>query len=84
VKRISRLRLFNRIRPKDNERRWYAIVWGPTLWDTWAVRLVWGRLGTGRSQQQIREFDTSESAAAEAEAQVERRLKRGYRLVFEV
>jgi predicted DNA-binding WGR domain protein len=54
------------------------------LWGTWAVLLVWGRLDTNDYHQKIIEFDTPEQAKEEAETQVDRRLKRGYRLVFEV
>jgi predicted DNA-binding WGR domain protein len=78
VSETPRLRFLGRIRPEDDERRWYAIVWGPTLCDTWAVHLSWGRLGTERYRQRILEFDTPEAADAEAETQVERRLQRGY------
>jgi hypothetical protein len=48
------------------------------------VLLAWGRLATSQWRRQVLEFDALEEAAAEAQAQAERRLKRGYRLVFEV
>ncbi len=77
------LRHFTRVRPKINERRWYAIMWGPTLFGTWGVVLSWGRLGSSWHRRRVLEFPTAEEAITEAEAQVERRLKRGYELVFE-
>jgi predicted DNA-binding WGR domain protein len=72
------LRHFTRIRPKQNERRWYAIMWGPMLFGTWGVTLSWGRLGSSWHRRRILEFPTAEEAITEAEAQIERRLKRGY------
>ena len=73
---MNQVRLFTRIRPEENEQRWYAIAWGPTLFGAWGVQLSWGRLGTNRYQQQVLDFPTERQAMAEA--QVERRLKRGY------
>jgi predicted DNA-binding WGR domain protein len=48
------------------------------LFDTWGVILAWGRLDDNRYRQRILEFPTPDEAAAEASAQMERRLKRGY------
>lgn len=79
---MDKLRVFTRVRPAENEYRWYAIAVEPTLFGTWAVHLSWGRLGTTQYQQKILEFGTSEAAAAEAQAQAKRRLKRGYRQVL--
>jgi predicted DNA-binding WGR domain protein len=76
------VRAFRRVRPEENEHRWYAIVWGPTLFGEWAVHLSWGRLDTDQYQQQVLNFSSAEEAAAEVNSQVERRLKRGYSLVF--
>jgi predicted DNA-binding WGR domain protein len=75
---MMHLRRFTRVRPEHNERRWYVVSWGPTLFDTWGVILAWGRLGDNRYRQRILEFPTPDEAAAEASAQMERRLKRGY------
>jgi hypothetical protein len=33
---MNQVRLFTRIRPEENEQRWYAITWGPTLFGAWA------------------------------------------------
>lgn len=38
-------------------------------------------LGTDWSQRQVQEFETQGEAAAEADAQMQRREKRGYRAV---
>jgi predicted DNA-binding WGR domain protein len=72
------VRCLRRVRPERNEWRWYAIAWGPTLFGTWGVHLSWGRLGTNRYQQRILEFSSAEEAVHEADAQVERRRRRGY------
>ena len=73
------LRHFTRVRPEKNERRWYAIMWGPMLFGTWGVALSWGRLGSSWHRRQVLEFSTPDEAITEAKAQVERRLKRGYK-----
>lgn len=75
------VRLFVRIRPERNERRWYAVACCPTLFGTWGVLLSWGRLGTNWQRQRILEFSSADEARAQAEAQAARRLRRGYRLV---
>jgi len=77
------LRHFTCVRPEKNERRWYAIMWGPTLFNTWGVILSWGRLGSSWHRRRVLEFPTAEEAIVEAEAQVERRLKRGYEPVLD-
>jgi predicted DNA-binding WGR domain protein len=69
---------FTKINPAQNERRWYVVSWGPTLFGAWAVMRAWGRLGTGWSQRRVEEFATPEQARAEVEAQVQRRERRGY------
>ncbi len=75
------MRLFHKVEPEQDIRRWYTVTWGPTLFGTWAVVCAWGRLGTDWSQRQVREFDEEEEAACEAEAQIRQRLKRGYTVV---
>jgi predicted DNA-binding WGR domain protein len=75
---MADLRRFTRIRPEQNEQRWYVVAWAPTLFDTWGVILAWGRLDDNRYRQRILEFPTPDEAAAEARTQMERRLKRGY------
>ncbi len=75
------MQLFVKIDPEQNERRWYAVSWGPTLFGKWAVVCAWGRMGSDWAQRQVHEFDTQEEAAAEAEAQIGQRGKRGYRMV---
>ena len=78
---------FTRTDPEQNVHRWYAIYCGPTLFDTWAVVRslraepqdeAWGRIGSNRSQHLVHEFPTPDLAHTEAQAQADRRLKRGY------
>ena len=69
---------FVKVVPEQNQRRWYVVTWGPTLFGTWAVTRAWGRLGAAWSQRRVEEYATPDEARAEAQAQVERREKRGY------
>lgn len=69
---------FVKVDPVENQRRWYVVAWGPTLFGNWAVVRSWGRLGTNWSQCRVEEFATVDEAIAEAEAQMERRMKREY------
>ena len=72
---------FVRIDPEKNERRWYVVIWGPTLFGAWAVTCAWGRLGTDWSQRQVWEFETEGEAVTEADVQARRREQRGYKAV---
>jgi predicted DNA-binding WGR domain protein len=63
------------------EYRWYVIAWEPTLFGNWAVVRSWGRMGTNWAQCKSEMFDDNDTACTEAEAQTEKRLRRGYRLV---
>jgi predicted DNA-binding WGR domain protein len=69
---------FVKIDPERNERRWYVVAWGPTLFGTWSVTRAWGRLGTNWSQRRVEEFPSEEEACAEVDVQAERRERRGY------
>ncbi|MCP4543651.1 MAG: WGR domain-containing protein [Chloroflexi bacterium] len=75
------VRVFVKIDPTENERRWYVVSWGPTLFGKWAVVCTWGRLGTDWSQRQVQEFDTQDQAVDEANTQIQRRENRGYTAV---
>ncbi len=75
------VRLFHKVEPEQDVRRWYAVTWGPTLFGSWAVVCAWGRLETDWSQRQVREFDDEEVALVEVEALILHRLKRGYTVV---
>jgi predicted DNA-binding WGR domain protein len=71
---------FVKVDPEKNQRRWYVVAWGPTLFGDWAVMRAWGRLGTDWSQRKVDEFPTEDEARTKArtEAQAERREIRGY------
>jgi predicted DNA-binding WGR domain protein len=75
------VRCFIKIDPERGQRRWYTVAWGPTLFGDWAVVRSWGRLGTGWARCRSETFDDDDAARAAAEAQVRKRLRRGYRPV---
>jgi predicted DNA-binding WGR domain protein len=72
---------FVKVDPERNVRRWYTVAWGPTLFGNWAVVRSWGRVGADWAQCKSEVFEDDDAACIEAEAQVKRRLRRGYRLV---
>ncbi len=72
--------LLHRINPHQNERRFYAVMIGPTLDEPLAVIRFWGRIG-GWQRVHIRPFDTPEEAEKFAGRLVALRLKRGYKKI---
>ena len=72
---------FESIVPEKNRYRFYVVYWQPTLWGTWAVVRTWGRIGQGPRGRRVQECAGYEEALALAAEQVERRLRRGYRVV---
>ena len=75
------VQIFTKIDREHDQRRWYAVAWGATLFGRWVVARSWGRLGSDWAGRCVDEFDTAEEAAAEAGVQIERRERRGYRAV---
>jgi predicted DNA-binding WGR domain protein len=75
------VRRFIKIDRKRDRYRWYVISWGPTLFGDYAVVRSWGRIGTDWAQCKSEVFEDDGAACIEAEAQVKRRLRRGYHLV---
>ncbi len=75
------VRRFIKVDPDQSQYRWYTISWGPTLFGNWAVVRSWGRIGTDWARCKSEVFEDDDAACIEAEAQVKRRLRRGYRLV---
>lgn len=71
---MTLMRVFARIQPEENERRWYAISRRPTLFDTWAVHPSWGCVDANQSQQRILELPTAKEAPVAALAQGEESL----------
>jgi predicted DNA-binding WGR domain protein len=72
---------FVKVDPEQSQYRWYTISWGPTLFGDYAVVRSWGRIGTNWAQCKSEVFEEGNAARVEAEAQTQRRLRRGYRLV---
>ena len=77
---MSALR-FHSINPRLNRYRFYVILWTPTLWGSWAVVRRWGRIGTDQVRELVHECADLEEALWVAAAQIEQRLRRGYKLV---
>ncbi len=69
-----------RINPKRNERRFYAIYWHETLLGPAVVR-VHGRKGTWARTLPPVFFPDLEAARSYMEQLVRRKLRRGYRLL---
>ena len=66
--------------PARNRRRFYAIIWQPTVWGDTALVRHWGRLGTlGRSLANF--YSDIPNAQVAAEGMVRRRLNHGHKLV---
>jgi predicted DNA-binding WGR domain protein len=66
------------VNPSENRFRNYVVCWNPTLWGTWGVYCLWGRIGQnphGSRLQECADHDTALSLAAEV---VELRMKHGY------
>lgn len=72
---------FQRIDPATNTRRYYAIGWQPTLYHTGAVVRVYGRIGKSKRIMSPMEFDSLDEAWPTIHSLIERRLKRGYRMI---
>jgi predicted DNA-binding WGR domain protein len=75
------VRRFIKIDRERDRHRWYVISWGPTLFGSYAVVRSWGRVGTNWARCKSEVFEDDGAACIAAEAQVKRRLRRGYRLV---
>lgn len=73
--------LLHRINPERNEARFYYVFVGRTLLDQHGVVRVWGRIG-GHQRAMITPCQTEEEARNMANGLIQRRLKRGYRLVW--
>lgn len=73
--------LLHRINPDRNEARFYYVLVGRTLLDQHGVMRIWGRIG-GHQRAMITPCQTEEEARNVANMLIQRRLKRGYRLVW--
>ena len=72
--------LLHRIDPARNEARFYFVSIGPALFDPHAVIRIWGRIG-GYQRLLVTPCQTSTEARKLAKRLVQRRLKRGYKLI---
>jgi predicted DNA-binding WGR domain protein len=78
----DRSALLHRINPAGNEFRFYYVLVGPALLDRHAVVRVWGRLG-GQQRVLVTPCQTDEKARILANRLIQRRLKRGYTLIYD-
>ena len=72
---------FRSINPEENRYRFYVILWTQTLWGSWAVVRRWGRIGADQTHELVHECANLDHALWVAANQIERRLRRGYKLV---
>ena len=72
--------LLHRVNPEKNEARFYFVSIGPALFDPHAVIRIWGRIG-GYQRILVTPCQTSTEARKLAKRLVQRRLKRGYKLI---
>ena len=70
------------VRPEQNRFRRYVVLVERTLWGTWGVICEWGRIGEQRPRGvTLRECLDRDNALALAAQVIERRLRRGYRVI---
>jgi predicted DNA-binding WGR domain protein len=72
--------LLHRINPDRDERRFYWVMVGPSLFEPHAVVRLWGRIG-GHQQAMITPCQSMAEAQMLAGKLVWRRLKRGYHII---
>lgn len=77
---MTNFTLLHRINPERNEKRFYAVMVGPSLLDPYAVIRFWGRIG-GWQRVLIRAVPSPEEAEKLAARLIDRRLKSGYQIV---
>jgi predicted DNA-binding WGR domain protein len=69
--------LLHLINPEKNQKRFYLVMTGPTLFEPFAVIRWWGRID-GHSQEMITPCESAAAAEAFAKELVEKKIKRGY------
>lgn len=72
--------LLHRIEPEKNIARFYLVKTGPSLLDSWSVIRFWGRIG-GHQRHFVTACSSAQAATILAQRLVQRRLRRGYRIV---
>ena len=72
--------LLHRINPARDEKRFYFVMVGASLFDPHAVVRVWGRIG-GHQQVMITPCPNTVEARALATSLIRRRLTRGYKII---
>jgi predicted DNA-binding WGR domain protein len=72
---------FYRYRPEQNSYREYQVSYQPSLWEPHAGQRVWGRRGSKKRLLDQR-FESQEEALDWLQKMIQRRLKKGYVLVW--
>lgn len=73
------MRQLVKIRPAENQLRFYAVDIQPGLFGNWAVVREWGRIGQPGPLRRDW-YDTETTAAEKAQKLIETKLKRGYQV----
>lgn len=69
--------LLHLINPEKNQKRFYLVMTGPTIFEPFAVTRWWGRID-GHSQEMITPCTSEAEAQEVAKKLVEKKIKKGY------
>ena len=67
-----------KIDPKQNQRRYYALSACPTLFGEWSVLREWGRIGHRGGRTLVESYETEGAAQAALSAWKHQKERRGY------
>lgn len=67
-----------KVDPKQNQRRYYALSACPTLFGEWSVLREWGRIGHRGGRTMVESHETEHAANAALSAWQRRKERRGY------
>ncbi|MEL6278278.1 MAG: WGR domain-containing protein [Cyanobacteria bacterium J06648_11] len=70
--------VLDRVDPKRNMARFYAVEIRRDLFGTWTVTRRWGRIGKS-GREAIESYPKHEAAVAAAHSLIDRKVGRGYR-----
>jgi len=66
------------VNPSENRFRNYVVCWNLTLWGTWGVYCLWGRISQNPRGSRLQECADRDAALSLAAEVVELRMKHGY------
>lgn len=67
-----------KIKPAENQWRWYALSVQPTLFGEWAFIREWGRIGNGGGHRETVFYDSEGEALSACDALKSIKARRGY------